>query len=163
MTLETLFTDYRVPIILLMLVTPWLAYLICYCIPAKHEEPFVLSANLWLSVLSMLLLAGYLAYVTNTGGWNQLVKQADLFLLVLPPYHLITSVWLSQLRLPLNQIPAFRTLQGLVMMGGIYLVFSWLASRIYIVFFSYMPFNSFLMILAVLVGVGYVGYRKVFG
>ncbi len=162
MTLETLFTEYRFPIILLLLTTPWVAYLICYCIPTQREEPIVLSVNLWLSVLSMLTLTGYLAYVTNTGGWNQLVQQADVFLLLLPPYHLITSVWLSRLRLPLAMIPAFRTLQGLMMMGGIYLVFSWMASRIYIVFFSYMPFNSFLMILAVLLGIGYLGYRKVF-
>ncbi|MDX2211985.1 MAG: hypothetical protein SFY66_01730 [Oculatellaceae cyanobacterium bins.114] len=162
MTLETFFTDYRIPIILLMLVTPWMTYLLCYFIPTQREEPFILSVNLWLSVVSMLFLAGYLAYITNTGGWEQLVKQADVFLLILPPYHLITSVWLSRQRLPLEMIPAFRTLQGLVLMGGIYLVFSWLASRIYIVFFSYMPFNSFLLILAVLLGIGYLGYRKVF-
>ncbi len=162
MTLDTLFTTYRIPIILWMLVTPWVTYLICYFIPGKREEPVMLSANLWLSVLSMLTLAGYLAYVTNTGGWEQLVHQADFLLLLLPPYHLITSLWLSRQRLPLEMIPAFRTLQGLAMMGAIYLVFSWMASRIYIVFFSYMPFSSFLFILAVLLGVGYLGYRKVF-
>jgi hypothetical protein len=162
MSLETFFTEYRVPIIFFMLATPWLTYLICYFIPGSDEEPFFLSANLWLSVLSMLMLAGYLAYVTNTGGWEKLVKEADLFLLIIPPYHLIASTWLSQQRMPLHQIPAFRTLQGLVLMGGIYLVFSWMASRIYIVFFSYMPFNSFLLILAVLLGIGYLGYRKVF-
>lgn len=162
MTLETLFTTYRIPIIFLMLVTPWITYLICYFIPGKREEPFVLSANLWLSVISMLILTGYLAYATNTGGWQKVVQQADLFLLLLPPYHLITALWLSKQRLPLAAIPAFRTLQGLAMMGGVYLVMSWLASRIYIVFFSYMPFNSFLLILAILLGFGYFGYRKVF-
>ena len=163
MTLETFFTAYRIPIIFLMLATPWITYLTCYFIPGKQEEPFVLSANLWLSVLGMLALAGYLSYAMNTGGWEQIVRQADIFLLLLPPYHLITSLWLSQQRLPLALIPAFRTLQGLVMMGAIYLVFSWMASRIYIVFFSYMPFSSFLVILAILLAFGYLGYRKIFG
>lgn len=162
MTLETFFTEYRFPIALLLLTAPWITYLICYCIPSQREEPFVLSANLWLSVMSMLLLTGYLTYATNTGGWEKIVKQADFFLLLLPPYNLIVSIWISRQRLPLVQIPAFRTLQGLVMMAGVYLVFSWMASRIYIVFFSYMPFNSFLIILAVLLGLGYFGYRKVF-
>jgi hypothetical protein len=162
MTFEALFTTYQTPIIILMLASPWVAYLICRCIPGYREEPFVLSVNLWLSVLSMLVLAGYLAYATNTGGWTQIVKQANLVLLFLPPYHLVSSLWLSRLRLPLDTIPAFRTLQGFAMMGLIYLIFSWLASRVYFVFFSYMPFSSFLLILAALVGVGYLGYRKVF-
>lgn len=160
MTLETLFTEYRTPLILLMFATPWVTFLACRLIPGQQEEPFLLSANLALSVLSLLFLIGYLAYVTNTGGWQQLVKQADVFLLILPLYHLIASLWLSQYRMPLQQIPAFRTFQGITMMGCVYLVFSWMASRIYIVFFSYMPFNSFLLILAVLLGIGYMGYRK---
>jgi len=160
MTLETLFTEYRVPLILLMFATPWVTFLACRLTPGQQEEPFLLSANLSLSVLSLLFLIGYVAYVTNTGGWQQLVQQADVFLLVLPLYHLSASLWLSQLRMPLQQIPAFRTLQGIAMMGCVYLVFSWMASRIYIVFFSYMPFSSFLLILAALLGFGYVGYRK---
>lgn len=160
MTLEILFTEYRIPLILLMLATPWVTFLACRLIPGQGEEPFLLSANLSLSVLSLLFLIGYVAYVTNTGGWQQLVKQADIFLLVLPLYHLSASLWLSQQRMPLQQIPAFRTLQGITMMGCVYLVFSWMASRIYIVLFSYMPFNSFLLILAVLLGIGYMGYRK---
>jgi hypothetical protein len=162
MTLETLFTEYRTPLILLMFATPWVTFLACRLIPGQQEEPFLLSANLALSVLSLLCLSGYLAYVTNTGGWQQLIQQADIFLLVLPLYHLSISLWLSQFRMPLHQIPAFRTLQGIAMMGCVYLIFSWLASRIYIVFFSFMPFNSFLIILAAIVGFGYMGYRKIF-
>jgi hypothetical protein len=162
MTFETLFTVYRVPVILIMIASPWLTYLLCYLIKGEAEEPALLSANLWLSVLSLLVLSGYLAYASNTGGWQHIATKADVFLLFLPPYHLITSLWLSRLRLPLDQIPAFKTLQGLGMMAAIYLVFSWLATRIYIVFFSYMPFHLFLVILAVLLGIGYLGYRKVF-
>jgi hypothetical protein len=162
MTLETLFTEYRAPIIFLMFGSPWVTFLACRLIPGQKEEPFLLSANLFLSVLSLLFLVGYLAYVTNTGGWQQLIKQADVFLLALPLYHLTISLWLSQYRIPLEQIPAFRTLQGIAMMGCVYLVLSWLASRIYIVFFSYMPFHSFLILLAALLGFGYLGYRKMF-
>lgn len=165
MSLETLFTEYRFPIIFLMLITPWLTYLLCYAIPGKSEEPILLSVNLWLSVLSMMVLTGYLAYATQTKGWEMIVKQADVFLLFLPPYHLITSLWLSKLRSPLVEIPAFRTLQGLIMMAGIYMVLAWIASatRIYIIVFSFIPFPMFLGLLALLVGIGYLGYRRTFG
>ena len=114
-------------------------------------------------MVSMLLLSGYLAYVTNTDGWQKIIKQANLFLLFLPIYHLMISLWLSSLRIPLQLIPAFRTLQGLTMLGGVFMVLSWLASKIHIVLFSHLPFGSFLVILAVLLGLGYAGYRKVFG
>lgn len=162
MTLETLFIQYRAPIIFVMLITPWLSYLICHFIPGKSEEPYVLSGNLALSVLGILCLSGYLAYASNTGGWQLVVKQADVFLLLIVPYHVISSLCLAKQRLPLAEIPAFRIMQGLVMIGAIYVVLSWLASRIYIVFFSYMPFSSFLVVLAILLGIAYSGYLKVF-
>ena len=166
MTLEALFSNiavYRIPIILILLGSPWMTYLACYFIPGKKEEPYLLSFNLGLSMVSMLLLSGYLAYVTNTDGWQKVIKQTDILLLFLPTYHLIISLWLSSLRIPLKSIPAFRTLQGLTMLGAVFMVLSWLASKIHIVLFSNLPFSSFLGILAVLLGIGYVGYRKLFG
>ncbi len=163
MTFESLFTIYKLPIILVMLGLPWTAYLICFVIPGRREEPFVLSANLAISVIGMLTLSGYLAYVTNTGGWQQFVRQTDIILFFLPLYHLAVSLWLSRLRMPLAMIPAFRFMQGAALMGVVFLCFSWLASRIYIVLFSYIPFSSFLGILAVLLAVAYMGYLKMLG
>ena len=166
MTLADLFSNiavYRIPIISILIASPLITYITCYLIPGKREEPYLLSFNLGISMVSMLLLSGYLAYVSNTGGWQKVVEQADILLLFLPPYHLIASLWLSSHRIPLQTIPAFRTLQGLTMLGGIFMVLSWLASKIHIVLFSYLPFGMFLGILAVLLGVGYAGYRKIFG
>ncbi|MDJ0705419.1 MAG: hypothetical protein QNJ46_19240 [Leptolyngbyaceae cyanobacterium MO_188.B28] len=153
----------KTPLIILMLLTPWAAFVLCKLIPGKREEPFVLSANLTLSVISLILWAGYLAYATNTGGWTLVVKQADLILLFLPMYHLIASLWLSRQCIPLEFIPAFRTLQGLALMAGAFLALSWVLSRIRIVLFSFMPFSTFLWGLALLVGLGYIGYLRVFG
>lgn len=166
MTLEDLFitiANYRVLIVFFILGAPWFTYLICYFIPGQKEEPFVLSVNLGLAVLSMLLLSGYLAFATNTGGWQRVIRQADMLLLLMPPYYLIASLWISRQRLPLQQIPAFRTLQGLVAMAGVFLICSWLLSTIRIIFFSYLPFTTFLWLLALLLGLAYWGYRKVFG
>ena len=163
MTLLDLFiaiAHYQIPLILFLIGTPWITYLACYAIPGKREEPYLLSFNLGISVTSMLLLAGYLAYTTNTGGWQKVAQEANIFLLFLPPYHLITSVWLSKQRLPLQSIPAFRTLQGLVILGGVFLAFSWLASKIHIVLFSRMPFSTFLAIIALLLALAYWGYRQ---
>lgn len=166
MTLEEFFRllmEYRVAVAIAVLAAPWLTWLVCTLIPGKREEPFVLSANLSLAVLSLMLWAGYLAYTTNTGGLQLLVKQADLFLLIAPLYYVIASLWVSGRRMPLEQIPAFRTLQGIAAMAGVYLVISWLASRVYIVFFSYMPFSAFLWLLAILLGIAYMGYLRVIG
>ncbi len=166
MTLEALFSNiaaYEIPIILILFSSPWIIYLVCFVIPGKKEEPYLLSFNLGISMVSMLLLSGYLSYATNTGGWRKVIQQANILLLFLPPYHLITSLWLSSYRIPLETIPAFRTLQGLTLLGGVFLVLSWLAEKIRIVFFSYLPFSSFLLLLAILLGVAYVGYRKIFG
>ncbi|NET31905.1 MAG: hypothetical protein F6K19_07860 [Cyanothece sp. SIO1E1] len=164
MTLETLFSAiqaYRVPIVLIVLAAPWLTYLICYFIPGRREEPFVLSVNLGLAVFSLLLWASYLAYATNTGGWQLVVKQADIALLCLPLYYIIASLWISRQRIPLQMIPAFRTLQGIAMLAGTFLLLSWLAGRIRLIFFSYLPLTVFLCLLAILLGLGYAGYRRI--
>lgn len=164
MTLEALFLnilEYRVPIILLVLVAPWLTYLLCFFIPGKLEEPFLLSLNLGLAVLSLFLWVGYLAYATNTGGWQRIVQQADIFLLFLPPYYLSTSLWISQQRLPLDAIPAFRIFKGLMLMAGVFLVLSWLLGRIRLIFFSYLPFSAFLWFLAILLAIAYTGYQYI--
>ncbi len=79
MSLETLYSEilaYRIPIILLLVGSPWVTYLLCFVIPQQHEEPLLLSLNLALSTLSILMLVGYLAYATNTGGWAKVVSQA---------------------------------------------------------------------------------------
>ena len=151
---------YRVPISVLLLVSPWLVYLACILIPGKREEPSLLSANLTFSTVSLLMLVGYLAYATNTGGWGKVVTQADVILLILPVYHLGVSLWLARLRLPLQAIPAYRTLQGLVMLGAAFLAVSWILAKIRIIFFSYLPFGAFLGLIALLLCFGYAGYRK---
>lgn len=151
------------PLMILMLSSPWLAYVTCQLIPGKREEPFVLSANLTLSVISLVLWSGYMAYATNTGGWSLVVKQADLVLLFLPMYHLVISLWLSRRCIPLASIPAFRALQGLALMAVAFLALSWLLSRIRILLFSFLPFPTLLWGLAVLVGLGYLGYLKLVG
>lgn len=165
MTLVNLFEAiafYRIPVILILVGTPWITYLACYSIPGKREEPYLLSLNLSISAISMVLLSGYLAYATNTGGWSKVATEADLSLLFLPPYHLVASIWLSKQRLPLNLIPAFRTLQALVILGAVLLAFSWLSSKIHLVLFSRMPFSTFLGLIAVLLAIAYWASRRLF-
>ena len=165
MTLQGLFETIIIakqPVIWLMLAAPWVTFFLCLIIPGKREEPFLLSVNLTLAVISMLMLVGYLAYSTNIGGWAKVVKEAELVLLVLPPYYLMTSLWLSRQRLPLNTIPAFRTLQGLMVIGGVFLIFSWIISRMYFVFFTRLSFPGFLVAIAILLAIAYWGYWKLF-
>ncbi len=166
MTLETLFISLNNNagwIALLVFALPWLVWVVCDLIPGDWEEPWILSINMMVAVTSMAMWAGYLAFASNVGGWEKVIKEAQVLLLVLPPYYVLMSMWVARQRMPLSQIPAFRTLQGLGILCGVYLILSWLGRRVYIVFFSYMRFSSFLWILAILLLVGYLGYRRMLG
>ncbi|MEO0946991.1 MAG: hypothetical protein AAFY11_02375 [Cyanobacteria bacterium J06641_5] len=165
MTFEGLFAaivTWRVPLLLLMLGAPWLTYFICHAIPGQREEPAVLSVNLSLSMLSLLLWLGYLLYTLDLGGWQRVVGQADVLLLLLPPYYFGTSLWVSRRRLPLEQVPAAKFLKGIAFLsGGLFAAF-WLLGRIRIIFFSYLPFHMFLGILFACLALAYLGYRYLF-
>jgi hypothetical protein len=164
MTLETLFlklVEYRALLVPTLFLAPWIAYILCLVIPGKREEPLILSVNLGLAVLSLFLWAGYLVYALNTGGWQQVIRQADIMLLFAPLYYFATSLLLSRYRLPLDQIPVFRTIQGLALMVGVFLAFVWMMSRVHILFFTYVPFPVFLLLLIALLAIGYTGYRRV--
>ncbi|AFY70090.1 hypothetical protein Pse7367_1813 [Thalassoporum mexicanum PCC 7367] len=154
---------YRMPILVAILLAPWFTWLICALIPGRREEPFLLSVNIGFAVTSLLLWAGYLAYATNTGGWERVVKEADILLLFAPPYYLASSVWVASKRVPLLTVPAYRALQGLATIAGAFLVLSWILGRIRIILFSYIPFSYFLLILAGLLFVAYLGYLKLIG
>ena len=162
MTLEELFTTivaWRVPLLLLMLSAPWATYLVCYVIPGQQEEPIVLSINLSLSVLSVLLWLGYLLYTVNVKGWQGVVTESDILLLLLPPYYFTVSLWISRRRLPLEELPAGRFLKGLAFLsGGLFATF-WLLDRIRIIFFAYLPLSIFLGVLLTCLALAYLGYR----
>ena len=166
MTLQELFLfflEHRAIIVGLMMTAPWLSWLICVAIPGQQEEPLVLNINLGLALLSLLGEVGYLLYATNTGGWSQVVSEADLLLLLAPLYYVVVSLWVSRQRLPLSQLPAFRVIQGLGMIAVAYLLLSLIMSKIRLIFFSYLPFGFFLLLLASLVGLAYLGYLRLRG
>ncbi len=166
MTLKELFLfflEHREIIVGLMLLAPWLSWLICVAIPGQEEEPMVLNLNLGLALISVLTEVGYLLYATNTGGWSQVVKEADLLLLLAPLYYVVVSLWVSRQRLPLSQLPAFRVLQGLGMIAAAFLLLSWIMSKIRLIFFSYLPLGFFLLLLASLASLAYLGYLRLLG
>lgn len=166
MTLEGLFVaiaELRVPIGLLLLCAPWVTYGICYAIPGQREEPAVLSVNLALAMLSFLLWLGYLLYAVATGGWQQVVRQADLVLLLLPPYYFAVSLWLTRRRLPLEFVPAARWLRGLAYLSGGLFAFFWILGRVRIVLLSFVPFPVLVAIVLVCLAIAYLGFRYLSG
>ena len=166
MTLKELFLfflEHREIIVGLMLIAPWFSWLICVIIPGKQEEPFVLNFNLGLALLSVLGEVGYLLYATNKGGLSQIVSEADLLLLLAPLYYVGVSLWISRQRLPLSQLPVFRVLQGLGMISAAFLLLAWIMSKIRLIFFSYLPLGFFILLLASLAGLAYLGYLKLRG
>ena len=166
MTLQTLFLfllKHRALVVGLIVIAPWLSWLICVAIPGRREEPFVLNFNLGLALVSLLGEIGYLFYATNTGGWSQVVQEGDILLLLAPLYYVGVSLWLARQRLPLSQLPVFRVVQGLGMIAVSYLILSVILSKIRLIFFSYLPFGYFIILIASVLGLAYLGYLKIIG
>lgn len=166
MTLQTLFQElleYRLVIIITVLLLPWVTYGICSLIPGKKEEPHMLSFNLGVSLLLLFCFIGYLIYAFSGRGFAQIVEEADFLLLLMPLYHTGFSLWLSKRRIPLEKIPAFRLMKGLGMVALAFMALMWIASKIRIVFFSFLPFSTFLYIVGAIIAFGYIGWRYLRG
>lgn len=166
MTLQALFTwfvAYKPAVLLLLFFAPWLALGLCAAIPGRREEPFILSFNLAMACLSLLMAIGYLAYATGSGGWTRVVEEADILLVLAPCYYVAVSLWVTKQRLPLEQVPAYRAMQGLAVVGVGYLGLAWVLGKIRFLVFSYMPFQFLLVLLLGLLGVMYFGYLRLRG
>ena len=166
MTLQqfyALLADYRPAILLFMLIAPWVSLGICIAIPGKKEEPFVLSFNLAMAVVSLLMVAGYVWYATYTAGISKVIQEADVLLMLAPCYYVGVSLWVARQRLPLSQIPAFRMLQGLAFIAAAYMGLAWILSKLRIILFSFLPIEVLLVIVLGLLSVGYLGYQKLIG
>ncbi|MGK7888559.1 MAG: hypothetical protein AB4042_04445 [Leptolyngbyaceae cyanobacterium] len=166
MTIQDLFAllnQYQPLVLLLILAAPWLAWGICVAVPGQREEPFVLSLNLGMALISLLMAAGYLLYATNHGGWGRVFEEADILLMLAPCYYVGVSVWVTKQRLPLSQIPVVRAIQGLALIGVGYLGVGWFLRKIRIIVFSYIPFQYLLLLILGLIGVAYLGYQRLTG
>ena len=166
MTFQDFFTflnEYQPLILLCILAAPWVALGICIAVPGQREEPFVLSLNLGMALISLLLALGYLFFATNNGGWARVFEEADILLMMAPCYYVGVSLWVTRQRLPLNQIPVVRMVQGLALIATGYLGIAWFLRKIRIYVFSYIPFQYLLLLLLGLAAVAYLGYLRVTG
>ncbi|NEQ52189.1 MAG: hypothetical protein F6K11_18955, partial [Leptolyngbya sp. SIO3F4] len=102
-------------------------------------------------------------YATNAGGWTRVIQEADILLMLAPCYYVGVSLWVTKQRLPLEQVPAFRAVQGLALIGVGYLGVAWFLSKIRFMIFSYVPFHVLVALLLGLLGVMYFGYLRLTG
>lgn len=166
MTIQDFFAfliQYRLLILLLIVAAPWIALGICIAVPGDREEPFVLSLNLGMAIASLLMAIGYIWFATSNGGWGRVFQEADIFLMLAPCYYVGVSFWVTQQRLPLSQVPVFRAIQGLALIGVGYLGVAWFLRKIRILVFSYIPFQYLLLLIFGLMGVMYLGYMRMMG
>ena len=166
MTFQELFTllnEYQPIVLLIIVLAPWLALGICLAVPGQREEPFVLSFNLGMAVISLLMAIGYLLYATHTGGWTRVVEEANILLMLAPCYYVSVSLWVTKQRLPLGQIPVFRAIQGLALIGAGYLGIAWFLSKIRILALTFIPFQVLVLLLLGLAGIVYLGYLRLTG
>ena len=159
----TLLNDYKIFVLLFILAAPWMALGICIAVPGQREEPFVLSLNLGMALVSLLMATGYMLFATNNGGWARVFEEADVLLMFAPCYYVGVSLWITKQRLPLNQIPVVRMVQGLALIATGYLGIAWFLRKIRIVIFSYIPFQYVLLLMLGLAAVAYLGYQRLTG
>jgi hypothetical protein len=145
-----------------MILSPWIAYYLCVIIPGKVEEPYILSGNLFISALATFILSVYLTFSLNRSGFRTSGQEADLFLMLSVPYHLILSVHLSKKRMSLSEIPAFRMIQGGIILSISLFILLSLFSKIRIYIFSYLSFNNLLIIVGILMFFAYIGWLEIF-
>jgi len=163
MTIELILIEYKWIIATLLLVLPWITHFLCILIPGKREEPILLSVNLFFSAMVSLVFCIYFADIIRTNDWKRVAKEADIVLLILAPYNVITSIRLAKKRLPLEQIPTFRIIQGSILISIVLLFFSWLSQRSHIFFFSRIPFSWFMVTVGIMLLIGYLGWLQIFG
>lgn len=166
MTFQDLFSlinQYKPLLLGIMLFAPWLALGICVAIPGQKEEPFVLSFNLGMALVSLLLAIGYLLFATHNGGWAKVMAEADILLMLAPCYYVGVSFWVTKQRLPLSQVPVARMVQGLALIAAGYLGLAWILKSMRILVFSFIPFQYLLLLLIGLAGTVYFGYLRVTG
>ncbi|NEO34742.1 MAG: hypothetical protein F6K36_31035 [Symploca sp. SIO3C6] len=80
-----------------------------------------------------------------------------------PYYYVGVSFWVTRQRLPLSQVPVFRVIQGLALIGVGYLGVAWFLRKIRILVLSYIPFQYLLLLFFGLIGVMYLGYLRMRG
>ncbi|MEO0768173.1 MAG: hypothetical protein AAFY72_01875 [Cyanobacteria bacterium J06649_4] len=101
--------------------------------------------------------------MSKIAGVSRIVQEADILLMLAPCYYVGVSLWIAKQRLPLSEVPAFRAIQGLALIGAGYLGLVWLLSRIRVLIFSFLPFQFLVLLLLGLVAVAYLGYQRLIG
>jgi hypothetical protein len=116
-----------------------------------------------MAVLSLLLALGYLLYAVNIGGWVRVVQEADLLLILAPAYYVGVSLWISKQRLPLQEIPVFRAIQGIALIVAGYLGLTWFLSNLRFLAITFVPLQVLLVLVLILASVAYLGYLRLTG
>ncbi len=162
MTIELLTTQYRIPLLIFMILSPWVAYYLCVIIPGKSEEPYILSANLFVSALAAFILCIYLTFSLNRSDFRNIAREADIFLLISVPYHLMLSFHLAKKRMKLAEIPAVRIIKGAIVFSMALFILTAIFNKIRILVFSYVSFNTLLIIMIVLIVIACCGWSEMF-
>ena len=81
---------------------------------------------------------------------------------LLPIVSMIVTLLIIRKHTDLEKIPGFDKLSGLILMIGALLSLMWIADKTRILVFSYLPFQTVLLILAVLLVVIRFGWHKLF-
>lgn len=155
--------EYRSIVLLGILAAPWLAWFLCRLFPGKRAEKLILNLNLGLAFFGFGLSLAYLLFAKSNGGWARVTREADILLCLSPLYYVGVSLWLTRQRVSLGELSAIRVAQGLGMIGTAYVFLSWIAGKISIILFSYIPFPLLLLFALAMIGLAYWGFLRVFG
>ena len=88
------------------------------------------------------------------------ILETDIYIQIVPILSMIATIVITKRNADLNNIPGFDKLSGLIMMISATLIFMWFIDRTHIMVFSYMPFQTVLIIFAILLIVIRVGWSR---
>lgn len=91
------------------------------------------------------------------------VFQSDLFTQVLPILSMVGTLLIIKRQVPLEYIPGFDRLSGLMMLVGATILVMWFMDRVRIYVFSFMRFEYLILVFVAIFLVLRVGMKRVFG
>lgn len=123
----------------------------------------------WKYIYSILVyvaaVPGMFAFMLTLYFWlfeRRSILETDMFVQVLPIFSMAITFWLIRWNTPLDHIPGFGKITGLLLMVFVVLILMWIIDRTRIIALTYLPFYLVIVILIGLLILFRFGWQSVF-
>ncbi|MBP6183878.1 MAG: hypothetical protein KA479_02995 [Saprospiraceae bacterium] len=102
------------------------------------------------SLVYLAAVPGMFALILTLYFWlfeRRSILETDLYIQVLPILSMVLTFWLIRWNTPLDKVPGFGKIAGLLIMVFVVLILMWAIDRTHIIAFTYLPFYIVILIL----------------